>query len=135
MFVLDASTTIAWCIPDEVTAPIERVFDELKRTTAMAPAIWPLEVANAFLLARRRQRLTDARAVQILEQLQLLPIIVEECSTERAFTVILGLARQYNLSAYDAAYLELALRRGLPLASNDRRLSEAARRCGVDLLL
>lgn len=98
---------------------------------AVAPALWPLEVANAVLMGERRQRSTEAQAAKWLGNLSSLPITVDDETAARAWSDVLRLARAHRLSAYDAAYLELALRRGLPLATLDDQLKAAAAAVGV----
>lgn len=102
-------------------------------TEAITPAIWPFEVANALLVAERRKRITLAQVTALLRRIEDLPISVEPMEAGRAFEQILSLGRQQNLSQYEAAYLELALRTGLPLATLDGKLREAARLLNVGL--
>lgn len=97
------------------------------------PTLWPLEISNVLLTAERRRRLTRAQAFQCLEMLRSLPIVVDESTSSRAMGEILSLARDQDLSVYDAAYLELSIREALPLATRDKALTAAAKRCGVPL--
>lgn len=133
-FVLDASLALSWCFQDERTEASMRVQDRLLDDNALVPPIWPLEVANGLLSAERRQRITLSRADQELRQLLSLPIAVEQGDTATAWQVVLPLARQHGLSVYDASYLELAQRRGLPLATLDRHLAAAAAQLGLLLV-
>jgi len=133
-FVVDNSVVMAWCFEDEVNAYTEAVLDRLRETEAVVPAIWPLEVANVLLLAERHRRLTEAQTTHFVELLKGLPIRVEESDITGALSSILSVGRSHGLSAYDAAYLELAARQGLPLASQDARLRTAAGRAGVTVL-
>jgi predicted nucleic acid-binding protein len=127
------SLTLAWCFPDEqATYPLS-VLESLADVQAFVPELWHLEVANALLVGERRKRCTQADATTWLSFLPALPITVDEETTARAWSDILNLARSHNLSSYEAAYLELALRRGLPLASLDDRLKAAATAPGVPL--
>ena len=130
-FVLDGSVTMVWAFEDETDAYAEAVADGLVRVPAVVPALWPLEVANALLVAERRQRTTEAKVAQFLALLQSLPISVDGETALRAWPDTLHLARAHKLSVYDAAYLELAVRRGLPLASLDGDLRAAAAAVGV----
>jgi predicted nucleic acid-binding protein len=130
-FVLDGSITLAWYFKDEANAYAEAVEDALAATAAVVPSIWPLEVANVLLMGERRKRSTEAQATKWLGYIQALPITVDDQTTARAWAEILHLARAHNLSAYDAAYLELAVRRGLPLATLDETLKAAAASVGV----
>ena len=134
MFVVDNSVVMAWCFEDEASTYTEGVLDQLRDTQARVPAIWPLEVANVLLIAERRDRLTEAETARFAELLQVLPILVEEADVERILGPVLAVGRAHRLSAYDAAYLELAARQGLPLATQDSRLRKAASKAGVALL-
>lgn len=125
MFVLDASVTMAWCFPDEVTAYTEGVLDQLRQTGALVPLIWPLEVANVLVIAERRQRLVEVQTVRFVQLLHSLPIAVSDDSVDHVLGRVLELARLHKLSSYDAVYVELAVRKGLPLATNDRRIGDA----------
>jgi predicted nucleic acid-binding protein len=130
-FVLDCSVTVAWFFEDEADAYAEAVEDSLATAQAVVPVLWPLEVANALVVGERRKRTTAARVTAFLTLLKSLPVTVDDETVARAWQECLHLARSHNLSAYDAAYLELALRRGLPLASLDDRLKAAAQAVGV----
>jgi predicted nucleic acid-binding protein len=133
--VLDASVTLAWCFPEESTTYTEAVLDVLATgAEAMTPSIWPFEVANALLVAERRKRLAVAQVTSVLQRIASLPIFVEPVRVDRAFGPILLAARDGKLTEYDAAYLELALREGLPLASLDDRLRRAARNTGIAMV-
>ncbi|MFZ5822026.1 MAG: type II toxin-antitoxin system VapC family toxin [Chloroflexota bacterium] len=135
LFVLDASMTLAWCFHDEGGQQAERVLDLLSASQAIVPSLWLLEVSNAVLNAERRNRLTAADSARFLQLLRGLPIQIEDVSSiERAWGEILNLARAHRLSTYDAAYLELAMRSGAPLATLDDALCKAASACGVQTL-
>lgn len=135
-FVLDASVAVAWCFEDEATRVTEGVLDLLSAgAEALVPSIWPLEVANALLFAERRKRTTLARVTLLLQQVAELPITVMAVEARLAFERILPTARQQALSQYDAAYLELALRQGLPLATLDEQLRRSAKSVGVALVM
>ncbi|MCS7221251.1 MAG: type II toxin-antitoxin system VapC family toxin [Anaerolineae bacterium] len=133
-FVLDASIALAWCFEDEPSAYAERVLERLGEGEAYVPALWALEIGNALLSAERRGRLTPAESTRFLELLRQLPIHLEEMPLPRVWGEILTLARAYQLSTYDAAYLDLAMRLGLPLATLDDALHQAATHCGVKML-
>jgi predicted nucleic acid-binding protein len=130
-FVLDGSLAVAWCFPDEQAPYAQAVLDALASTTAFVPSLWHLEVANALLMGERRKRSTEADTARWLAFLTPLPITVDDETPTRAWGDVLRLARAHTLSAYDAAYLELALRRGLPLATLDGKLKAAAAAAGV----
>lgn len=132
-FVLDNSIAMAWSFEDEVSAYADAVLDRLAEVSAVVPVLWPLEVANALLMGERRKRSTEAETLKWVAILSGLPIHVDPDSNAHAWSDTLGLARGHNLTAYDAAYLELAVRRGLPLATIDAKLKEAAVAVGVPL--
>jgi len=134
MFVVDASVTLAWCFADEASELADRVLDQLERDEALAPAIWPLEVANGLRTAERRGRLDLADLAHVRELLTALPVQVEGVPLDIALGEVTELARQLDLTAYDAAYLALAARRGLALATVDDRLRRACERAGVELV-
>ena len=133
-FVLDASITLAWCFVDESSKMADRVLDRLEGEDALAPAIWPLEVANGLRTAERRGRLDLADLAQVRELLTALPVEVESVTLDTALGEVAELARQLDLTAYDASYLALAARRGLPLATADDRLRRACEQAGVELV-
>jgi predicted nucleic acid-binding protein len=132
--VVDASVVLAWCFPDEGGEFAYRVLDLLEETPAVVPTLWFVEVANGVLVGERRQRLKAADVSRFLMLLQELMIETDPQTSTRALSDTLGLARAWNLSAYDATYLELAMREGLPLATSDERLRAAAREAGVEVL-
>ncbi|MGI8608568.1 MAG: type II toxin-antitoxin system VapC family toxin [Candidatus Dormibacteria bacterium] len=133
-FVLDASIALAWCFEDEVTAAAEATLELLRESAALVPAIWPFEVANALLAGERRGRVTESHGTQLLEVLSGLPIEVEPPPGRERLGRLTALARRHGLSVYDGAYLDLAARRNLPLATADKALISAASTDGVRLL-
>jgi predicted nucleic acid-binding protein len=133
-FVLDTSVSMAWCFDDETTPYTSSVLDHLRTTEAFAPFLWPLEVANVLLVGLRRGRIDEGRSLQFRGILATLPIRIDQPSLDQALGPILSVARGQGLSAYDAAYLELALRLGLPLATQDARMRASAVRLGVQIL-
>jgi len=132
--VLDASVALAWCFEDEVSAFTDRVQESLARDAALVPAIWALEVANALRVGERRQRLLGADVARFVELMCALPILVDAPLVPRDLGPVLSLARAHDISSYDAAYIELAAREGLPLATQDSRLRVTAKRVGVRLV-
>jgi len=133
--VLDASVAVAWCFEDESTRFTEGVLDLLSAgTEVLTPAIWPFEVANALLVAERRKRITLAQVTALLQRIAGLRISVDPIQPGTAFNQILSIARQSGLSEYDAAYVELALREALPLATLGDKLRRAATRVGITLV-
>jgi predicted nucleic acid-binding protein len=122
---------MSWCFEDETTPYSDAVLQDFVDADAVVPSIWPLEMANVLLVAERRKRITKAQSRRFIELLQTLPIAVDDVSAARAWDGVLSLAREQRLSAYDAAYLELAMREGLPIATMDGALRKAAKHCGV----
>jgi predicted nucleic acid-binding protein len=133
-FVLDNSIVMAWSFEDESDEYADAVLDRLAATSAVVPALWPLEVANALLMGERRKRSTEADTVKWLHILESLPIVIDPQTKATAWSHTLSLARGHNLTAYEAAYLELAIRHDIPLATNDQALKLAAGSLGVELL-
>ena len=132
-FVLDASTTLAWCFDDEANPFAEACLSDLSRTDAVVPALWKLEVTNVLLVAERRGRISAADGDRFWALLLGLPIAVDDDGA--AVESLLAIGRELGLSAYDATYLELASRRGLPLATLDERLRDACARRGIELFV
>jgi predicted nucleic acid-binding protein len=134
-FVIDASATLPWCFSDEATEAANALLTRLKTgDEAIVPAHWPVEVANALLIAVRRKRIPSEDVQQFLEDLEVLPIRVDTTTKNLVRTGVLPLAEQYELTVYDAAYLELAIREGLPLATLDNDMRKASRAAGVSLV-
>jgi predicted nucleic acid-binding protein len=132
-FVLDCSMTMAWCFRDEGGSRPQSVFSSFETFAAIVPGIWALEVANVLVACERRNRLSAADVATFLNMLKKYPIDVDEDTATNAFGEVLSLARTHRLTAYDAAYLELALRTGCPLASLDLELNAAATGLGIAL--
>ena len=132
--VLDASVALSWCFKNEATATADRVLERLAIEAASVPAIWHLEIANVLALSERRGRITPANSSEFIALLETLDVVVDEETPSRALGRVLDLARAERLTAYDAAYLELAMRLGIPLASKDAALCDAAEGLGVSVL-
>ena len=133
-FVLDNSVTMRWFFGDGKPAELAyagKVLDALKTDNAIVPATWGLEVANVIARAEAKALVTEARSGAFLEMLEGVGISLDVATFAHAFTDTLQLARRYKLSAYDASYLELAIRRGIPLATLDEDLQKAAKKAGV----
>ena len=130
--VLDASITLAWCFEDEWTERADEVLARVQAEGAVVPSLWDLEVANVFVVAERRGRVTQADTRRMLALLDSLP--VELADHDARAGDLLPLAREHALSAYDAAYLQTAMVQGLPLATRDTALAAAARAVGVQVL-
>ncbi len=131
-FVLDCSMTMAWVFSDEASETTDRLRDSLVQGGAFVPALWPVEVGNVLLMATRRGRITRDDWQRIREDLLALPISIDPVSTDRIWGAVMELADAHRISAYDAVYLELALRLRLPLATLDSALAAAAQHTGVD---
>jgi predicted nucleic acid-binding protein len=134
-FVLDCSITVAWVYADEATASVMRVFDLLRQEGAWVPGLWRLEVANALQMGMRRGRLNAAFRNAALADLTYFPINVDGETDLQAWTATLELADHHRLTLYDAAYLELAVRRKLAIATLDHELHRAAREEKLQLLV
>ena|ERR1700722_4516057 len=132
--VLDCSTTLAWVYADETTVPVRRVFDLLSQGGAWVPALWRLEVANVLEMSTRRGRHGADFRDATLADLAQLPIQVDSETDAQAWRDTLRLAERYKLTLYDAAYLELAHRRNLSLATLDRDLRRAGSAVKIKLL-
>ena len=133
-FVLDNSVTMRWFFGDgklQELAYAGKVLDAMKKTSALAPVTWGLEVANVIAKAEAKSLVTEARSGAFLEMLEGVDIEVDAATFAHALSDTLQLARRYKLSAYDASYLELALRLGIPLATLDEDLQKAAKKAGI----
>ncbi|MCR4297447.1 MAG: type II toxin-antitoxin system VapC family toxin [Gallionella sp.] len=133
-FVLDNSVTMRWFFGDgklQELAYAGKVLDAMKKTSALVPVTWGLEVANVITKAEVKSLVTEARSGAFLEMLEGVDIEVDTATFAHALSDTLQLARRYKLSAYDASYLELALRLGIPLATLDEDLQKAAKKAGV----
>jgi predicted nucleic acid-binding protein len=133
-FVLDASMTMSWCFADESTPYGRQVLSKLFDSYAAVPALWPFEIANVLAVNEKRGRITEARSEEFLQTLSGLDIRIDKSSRTVDGMNLLPLVRRHGLSAYDAAYLELAMRLALPLASYDKELIAAASREGIVLV-
>ena len=133
-FVIDNSIVMSWCFKDEVNEYADTVLENLSEAVSVVPIIWPLEIVNVLLVAERRKRLRASDSVRFLSLLSQLPIHVEQAWPERSMRDLLDLGRASELSSYDASYLDLAMRQGLPIATLDRKLVEAAKKMDVPLL-
>lgn len=132
-FVLDCWITIAWCFPDEQDQYANSVLGTLGPWTAVVPRIWPIEVANALLVAERRGRATSADTSRCLALLRTLPIEIVDLSDRLDHGATLELARGAGLTVYDALYLEVCEQLGLAIATVDQQLLRAATAAGVAL--
>jgi predicted nucleic acid-binding protein len=133
-FVLDCSVALAWVYDDETSPLADRVMERLRHDTAHVPGHWRLEISNGLAIGERRGRLTSSQISGFVKRLGFLPIVVDVATIDRALGSVLDLARRERLSAYDAVYLDLALRRGIGLATADKALAAAATRQGVPVI-
>ncbi|HMF06407.1 MAG TPA: type II toxin-antitoxin system VapC family toxin [Methylocella sp.] len=131
--MIDSSIALSWCFEDEASPETDVLFERVRDDGAIVPELWPLEVSNVLLQAERRGRISAGDMALRLELIAGLPVAIDP-ETARAWREILVTARETGLSAYDATYLELALRRGLPLLTKDGALANAARRLAVTVL-
>ncbi len=129
--VVDASVALAWHFPGEATAQTERLLDDVVEKGAVVPVHWRAEIANGFAIAVRRGRLESAYRAQALLKLSTLSIVADEESDVELWNATQTICDRFRLTAYDAAYLELAQRRRLPLATLDSALLRAARDVGI----
>jgi predicted nucleic acid-binding protein len=132
--VLDSSAALAWIYADETTEAVRHVFEMVAENGALVPSLWRLEVANSLTVAVRRGRIGAEFRNAALADLTLLDIATDAHTDAHSWTTTLHLADRFRLTLYDAAYLELAHRRSLPLASLDTELRDAGRVLGVPLL-
>ena len=133
-FVVDNSVVMSWCFEDESDPYSDTILDRLDNSKALVPAIWTFEVVNVLLVAERKNRITPSDSLRFLTLLMQLPFSIEPVLSSGVMRNVLDIGRQYNLSAYDAAYLELAMQQGIPLATRDRQLAAAAHAGGVIVL-
>jgi len=137
-YVLDNSVAMRWLLVSSKRvdqAYAEKVLQSLVEAEAVVPQLWHLEAANVLLGAEKRGELKPAEVERFIAQLESLPIQIDPLTAHQAFSRTLSLSRAYKLSSYDAAYLELALRESLPLATLDKDLKKAAKKADVPLYL
>jgi len=132
--IIDCSITMAWCFADEATVETARVQDRLIAEAAVVPSHWFLEVVNVLVTAEKRERIASADVTSFLHLLAALDIQTDHETSTRAFDHLPALCRSHRLTSYDAAYLDLAVRRRLPLASLDDDLRQAAIGLGIEVL-
>jgi len=131
--VVDASVALAWCFPDEASEYADGVLVELEGRTVIVPSIWALEITNAVLVAERRKRVKPPDVRRFVELLGGLTIVEQSQTVADTVRDVLPLAREYDLSAYDAAYLDVAVRQRAPLATLDSALQKAGRSAGIKI--
>jgi predicted nucleic acid-binding protein len=133
-FIVDNSVVMSWCFQDQASDYADAVLERLEDATAYVPSVWPLEVVNVLLAAERRSYISEADSVRFINLLSRLPILVQHEGPGKVMKDLLALARAHGLSSYDASYLDLAMKRGLPLATLDRKLRQAAKAVKLRLL-
>ena len=135
-FIADSSVGVAWAVHSQASVATDELLDRVAAGTPLVvPTLWPFEVANSLLVLLRRKKLLAAERDRAIAALARLPLVVDDDGPRLALGRISELAAEHGLSVYDAAYLELAVRRKLPLASRDEALRKAAQGCHVKLLL
>jgi predicted nucleic acid-binding protein len=135
-FVADSSVGVAWAVPSQASDATDALLDQVAGGTPLiVPTLWPFEIANSLLVLLRRKKILAPERIRALEALARLPITVDDEGPRLALGRISELAADHGLSVYDGAYLELAVRRKLPLASRDEALCKAAQSCRVRLFL
>jgi len=132
--ILDCSVTVSWFIPDEFSKNSLNIKDKIREKGAIVPTIWSLEVGNVLLISERRKRITKEQRQTALYILNDLPIKTDELTFKNAWFETIELAERYNLTLYDACYLELSLRCNSNLATFDNNLKQAAKLAGISLL-
>ena len=133
-FVVDASLAMSWCFLDEATAATRKLYDDLSRVSVLVPAWWYVELTNVLYLAEKNGRIRTDRVAEFIAFVGSMQIEVDNEAHQRAFNHLLPLCRTHRLTSYDAIYLDLAVRRRLPLATLDEPLRKAAKKLGVKLL-
>ena len=132
-FVLDCSVAMAWCFEDEANEKSQNCLQYLKKSKAVVPSIWSLEVMNVLQVSEKKKRIQAEQSNLFIKLLSILPIEVDLSSNlNKGITTI---SREYGLTTYDAAYLELAVRKKIPLASLDKLLCRMAKMANVELML
>jgi predicted nucleic acid-binding protein len=132
--VVDASVALAWCFPDEGSEYAEAVLIALEGRSILVPSVWALEISNAVMVAERRKRITAPEIRRFVQLLEVLTIHEKGLPVAESVRNVLPVAREYGLSAYNASYLEVAMRHGAALATLDKGLEKAGRKAGVEIL-
>lgn len=133
-FILDNSVSAAWFLEDEFDVFADQILVRLETESAIVPGIWVLEITNTLLAGFRRKRISEGKRTATFELLKSLPIAVEQNYAATDLDRLYRLGQTYNLSSYDAAYLDLSIRLDLPLATRDKDLRSAAKSASVKLL-
>jgi len=133
-FVLDASVTLTWCFDDEEALASTALLEKSEKEPVFVPQIWTIEVGNILVNAEKNKRISYAQMMEFLSILGNLNIRIDDKTSQYGFHEILSLAHSEKLTTYDATYLELAMRLGLPLATLDKQLKKAAINVGVQII-
>jgi predicted nucleic acid-binding protein len=132
--VVDSSVALTWCFEDEASPETDRLLERVRYDGGIVPGLWYLELSNVLLQAERRNRISANDVAMSLDLIAKLPISIDHETTTHSWREILTLARAESLTTYDAAYLELAVRKGLTLLTKDNELARAAKRFGIEVL-
>ncbi len=130
-FVVDASVALSWFLDDESDGYATQTLRKISSSTPTVPVLWAFEIANALAMAERRSRITELETGRVLALVRALPLEMDEAPVLTTMEKVIELSRRHRISAYDAAYLELAVRLAAPLATLDRGLERAAKKAGV----
>lgn len=133
-FVVDCSVAMAWCFLDEATLETKKLFSRAASECILVPSWWYLETTNTLALAERKARITQREVAEFILLVQSFNLDIDHFDPERSFDDLLPICRTYQLTSYDAVYLDLAMRRQLPLATLDESLRKAAKKAGVKVL-
>jgi predicted nucleic acid-binding protein len=130
---IDASVALAWCFPDEASNYADSVLLALENQTVIVPTIWAVEITNALLVGERRKRIRQPEIRRFVDLLKGLSVVEERQKFAETVSNVLPLAREYDLSAYDAAYLDVAIRHEIPLATLDAAMQKACTAAGIEI--
>jgi len=133
-FVMDCSVTLSWYFSDELTERSSALRERLADEMIYVPALWPLEITNALLAALRRGRISESDLPPLLADLRELPDDVDRETDSMVWDRSIRIAQEYDLTVYDATYLELAMRRDVPIATLDKALAKASKLAAVEVL-
>lgn len=133
-FILDCSVTMTWIFSEEADSDTLAARDSLLETSCYVPSIWPLEVNNVLWVATRTKKISEMQVKRFKYLLKNLPIYIDLKASDLSNELIFDLAKKYNISCYDAAYLELAIRENLAIATLDKNLKKAAKAAKASLL-
>ena len=131
--VIDASVALAWCFPDEASDYADSVLLALENQTVIVPAIWAAEITNALLVGERRKRIRQPEVRRFVDLVRGLTVVEDGQPFADTVSNVLPLAREHDLSAYDAAYLDVAIRHEIPLATLDGPLQRACTEAGIEI--